>query len=197
MKTKQQYIFSNSDFQHATLQRLQYCTAMIFCGDSKLLMLLSFGWMNVCTTISQRWSQHVGYGTLAVHSSSSKGCMDTLRIGNDRFYMVLQKSLAAVVSRHWIIVFFSHLCNGFWRKISCYNRISYKCEFKKWSILSLYYPWYASSNSGKSETILGLYKVYDVYLVETERDGCSYVFHGYIIIYFQIGKVARRFQCNF
>ena len=119
--------------------------------------------MNVCTTISQRWSQHVGYGTLAVHASSSKWCMDTLRIGNDRFYMVLPKSLTAVVSRHWIMVFFSHLCNGFLSKISCYNSISYKCEFKKWFILSLYYQSYASSNSGKSETVLGWYQVYDVY----------------------------------
>ena len=170
---------------------------MIFCGGNKLLMLLPFGWMNVCTTTSQRRSQHVGCGTLAHHASSSKGCMDTLMIGNDGFYIVLAKFLAAVVSRHWIMIFFVHTCNGFFNKISCYNSISYKCEFKKWYFLSLYYLWHASSNIGKSDTILVLYKVYDVYLLETERDGCSYVFHGYIIIYFRIGKVARRFECNF
>ena len=167
-----------SIFQHVTLQRLQRCTAMIFCGGNNLLMFLPFAWMIVWAVTSQRRSHHVGYGTLSHHASSSKGCMDIFMTGNDWFYVVLAKSLAAVVSRDWIMVFFLHTCNGFFSKISCYNKISYKCEFKKLFFLSLYYIWHASSNNEKSDTILGLYKVYDVYLLKTQRDGCSYIFHG-------------------
>ena len=84
-----------------------------------------------CTSISQQRSQRAGNATLAHHANSRNGCMDILLIGNDRLYIVLTKSWAAIVSTHWIIVFNIHICNEFLSKISYYNRIAYKSAFKR------------------------------------------------------------------
>ena len=144
--------------------------------------------MKVCTSRSRQRSQHVGNGTLAHHADSRNRCMDILLTGNDRLYIVLTKSWAAVVSTRWFMVFNIHICNGFLCKISYYNRITYRCEFKLSFFLSLYDTCNASTNSDVNHSILGLYNVYVVYLLETQRDGCTTVFHGYKTNFSKEGK---------
>ena len=73
------------------------------------------------------------------------------------------------------MVYIIDICNGIFDQISYYNNIYYKCEFKLLFFYSLYDTRNASSNNGKNDTILGLVKVYVVYLLETERGGRSYL----------------------
>ena len=91
------FMFWHLKFHQETLQGWQYFTAVAFCTETNLLVFLPFSQMNSCTSISRQRSRHVGCGTLTAHANSRKGCIDILMIGNDRFYIVVIKSLAAVV----------------------------------------------------------------------------------------------------
>ena len=184
-------------FHQATIQGWQRCRATIFQVNNNQLTFFQSRQKNLGTIDWWQRSQHVTWSTLAHYASWRTQCIGILMTRNERFHIILTDSLAAMVLIQFIFIYMVHICNGFLCKISSYNKMQYKCEFKMQFFYQLYCTRNASSKSEQSDTILGLDHVYVVYLIENERGGCNYGSCWCMAICLAIRKIPSNCQWHF
>ena len=90
-----------------------------------------------------------------------------------------------------------NIYNGFFGKISYYNKILYKCEFKIQLFSAFYDKRNASLNHGLNDTVLSLDNVYVVYLMEQNGRGLKYHSYGHMMEYHHRRKITSKLQCKF
>ena len=130
MKTKKSYIFWWFNFQQATLQRWKVFETFIFCTNNNSPIFFESVHKNSCASGWWQRSRHSNCRTLHHYASSTNQRIGMVKIWNDSFNPILTESWAAVVFDRSIINFLDHFCNEFFHKISYYNNIWYKWQFK-------------------------------------------------------------------
>ena len=90
-----------------------------------------------------------------------------------------------------------HVQDEVFGKISYYNKIEYKCEFKIKFFNVHYDERNAAVNNDPDGSVLGLDNVYVVYLMEKHGDGHNCDIYGHTIEYHNQRKLASKSQCNF